>query len=178
MEFDRNFIVTDCPQEFTSKGTTINSQNLPKLFKNKNFVCGKVNLDYGGGHWDNVTEWMEQELGCKNLIYDPFNRSKEFNQATVDFIREYGGADTVTCSNVLNVIQEGEARFNALSNIKKMMKPDGVAYFTMYRGDGSCIPKKTAKGFQLNRPHKGYKEELEKFFSDVKFKDEIVIARI
>ncbi len=62
-------------------------------------------------------------------------------------IRSNGGADTVTCSNVLNVIKEPEVRLNVLKNIKKLVKPNGIVYITVYEGKSGAGEGPTKSGY-------------------------------
>ena len=106
----------DATQEYTSANTSINSVKLPAIFSMVNFKPETINLDYGGGKFDNATTALEGK-GVTNLIYDPYNRSSGHNKDVIDTVRKNGGADTVTCSNVLNVIKEPEARKAVIKNI-------------------------------------------------------------
>ena len=55
-----------------------------------------MNLDYGGGKFDNATEYLA-EMNVTSLVYDPFNRSSDHNKMVLAEIRNNGSADTVTC---------------------------------------------------------------------------------
>ena len=54
------------------------------------------------------------------------------NEKVLRAVKRNGGADTVTCSNVLNVIKEHDIRMRVLRNIRDLMKPSGTAYITVY----------------------------------------------
>ena len=90
-------------QEVSSAGTSI--KQIPALFTNKNVVFGDTNIDIGGGRYDLATNYLA-ERGTTNLLFDPYNQSKEVNKATLDYLMEGNKADTVTCANVLNVMDE------------------------------------------------------------------------
>lgn len=163
-------------QEFTSENTSINSKRLPAIFNMVSFEPGTVNLDYGGGKFDNVAEYLEQ-YDVVNLVYDPYNRSTQHNKQVIQLIREHGGADTATCSNVLNVIKEPEVRLNVLSNISKLVKPGGVIYITVYEGTGKGDEHPTKSGYQLNRKTKDYMDEITQVFPDAYRKGKLIICQ-
>lgn len=144
-------------------------------FKKIDFKPGTVNLDLGGGKFDRATEYLA-EKGVTNLVYDPVNRSAESNQAIFDAVKK-GGVDTVTCNNVLNVIKEEGARSNVILQAAKALKPDGVAYFTVYEGDGSGNGHETSKGWQEHRKTADYMDEIKQHFGDVVRHGKIIEAR-
>lgn len=167
--------IKEIGQEFTSENTSINSKKLPAIFNMVTFNPGTVNLDYGGGRFDNVAEYLKQ-YDVINLVYDPFNRSAEHNQEVIRIIREHGGADTATCSNVLNVIKEPEVRLNVLKNISKLVKSGGTVYITVYEGKGNNAEGPTKSGYQLNRKTADYLEEIQQVFPDAKRNGKLIVC--
>ena len=167
--------ISQVDQEFTSENTSINSNKLPAIFKMIKLPEGSINLDFGGGRFDNVAEYLEP-LGVINLVYDPYNRSAEHNQEVVKTLKEAGGADSATCSNVLNVIKEPEARLNVLKNISKMVKPGGDVYITVYEGTGKGNEGATKSGYQLNRKTADYLEEIQQVFPNAERKGKLIVA--
>lgn len=167
--------IKEIGQEFTSENTSINSGRLPAVFNMVNFEPSTVNLDYGGGKFDNVAEYLTQ-YDVINLVYDPYNRTAEHNKEVIGLIREHGGADTATCSNVLNVIKEPEVRLNVLQNIKKLVRPGGTVYITVYEGKGNAAEGPTKSGYQLNRKTADYMEEIQQVFPDARRKGKLIIA--
>lgn len=165
--------INEIGQEFTSENTSINSKKLPAVFNMVSFNPGTVNLDYGGGRFNNVAEYLKQ-YDVINLVYDPYNRSAEHNQEVIRIIREHGGADTATCSNVLNVIKEPEVRLNVLKNISKLVKSGGTVYITVYEGKGNNAEGPTKSGYQLNRKTADYLEEIQQVFPDAKRKGKLI----
>lgn len=163
-------------QEFTSENTSINSTKLPAIFKMVSFAPNTINLDYGGGKFDNVAEYLAETYDATNLVYDPYNRDAKHNSAVLQQIRANGGADTATCSNVLNVIKEPEVRLNVLNNIKKLLKPNGTVYITVYEGTGKGNEGATKSGYQLNRKTADYIDEIQQVFPDAKRKGKLIIA--
>ena len=167
--------IQEIDQEFTSENTSINSGKLPAIFKMINLEPGTINIDYGGGRFDNVAEYLTQ-YDVVNLVYDPYNRSKEHNQEVIRTVKAAGGADTATCSNVLNVIKEPEVRQNVLQNIRKLVKPNGNIYITVYEGSGKGNEGPTKSGYQLNRRTADYLEEVKQVFPDAVRKGKLIVA--
>lgn len=165
----------DATQEYTSANTSINSTKLPAIFSMVRFEPETINLDYGGGRFDNATAALEGK-GVTNLVYDPYNRSSGHNKDVIDTIRKNGGADTATCSNVLNVIKEPAARTVVIKNIYKLLKPNGVAYFTVYEGTGKGDEGPTKAGYQLNKKTADYVEEISSVFPSVSRRGKLIVA--
>lgn len=165
-------------QEYSSADTSINSGKLPAVFNMVTFKSGSINLDYGGGKFDNAAAYLSEKYDATNLVYDPYNRSAKHNSEVIKQIRANGGADTATCSNVLNVIQEESARIKVLENIKKLVKPSGEVYITVYEGNGSGQGKVTQnnKSYQLNKKTADYLEEIQSVFPDAARKGKLIIA--
>lgn len=164
------------PQEYTSERTSINVNKVPAVFRLvSNWRPGTINLDYGGGRADTAADYLSQ-YDATNLVYDPYNRTAEHNKEVIKLVREHGGADTATCSNVLNVIKEPEVRKNVLENIKKLVKPSGAVYITVYEGSGKGDEGPTKSGYQLNRKTADYLEEIQEVFPDAKRKGKLIVA--
>ena len=167
--------IEEIEQEYTSAKTSINGNKLPAVFKLVNFKPNTVNLDYGGGKFDNATEYLANQ-NVTNLIYDPYNRTAEHNNKVIREIKKNGGADTATCSNVLNVIKEPKVRLNVLKNINKLVKPNGTVYITVYEGKKGSVEGPTSSGYQLHRPTESYLEEIQTVFPDAKRKGKLIVA--
>lgn len=78
-------------QEFDSAATSINSSKLPAIFKMVDFESGGINLDFGGGKFDNVADYLSQ-FDITNLVYDPYNRSQNHNRKVLSVIEKIGRA--------------------------------------------------------------------------------------
>ena len=167
--------LAEIDQEFTSENTSINSGKLPAIFSMVNFEPNTVNLDYGGGKFDNVADYLSQ-YDIVNLVFDPYNRTRKHNSEVIDILKEIGGANTATCSNVLNVIKEPEARLQVLENISDLVRPDGKVYFTVYEGDGKGNEGPTGSGYQLRRKTEEYLDEIRQVFPDAKRKGKLIFA--
>lgn len=162
-------------QEYDSAATSINSNKLPAIYKLVHFEPDKVYLDFGGGRFDNGVYYV-RDLGATLLVYDPYNRSDEHDKEVLRVIKENGGADAALNSNVLNVIKEPEARLSVLKNIKKLTKPGGDVYITVYEGTGKGNEGPTKAGYQLNRKTADYLEEIQSVFPDAKRKGKLIHA--
>ena len=162
-------------QKISSAATSINSSKLPAIFRMVKFQPDTINLDYGGGRFDNAAEELAK-MNVTNLVYDPYNRSSEHNSEVLKQVRANGGADTVTISNVLNVIAEPEARQTVLRNAKKLVKPGGKVYITVYEGNKSGSGAETKSGYQLNKDTKDYVDEISQVFGNVTRKGKLIIA--
>jgi len=162
-------------QEISSAATSINSSKLPAIFKLIQFQKGQVNLDVGGGRFDNVAEELAK-IGAINLVWDPYNRSAEHNNEVLQKIKENGGADSTTCSNVLNVIKEQEARLGVIKNCYKFAKSGANCYFTVYEGKLDGAPGLTKAGYQMNQKTKYYVDEIKQVFGNVTIKGKLITA--
>ncbi len=172
---EEDFEVSDTNQKYTSAKTSINSNKLPAIFKMINLPAGTINLDFGGGKFDNVAEYYADK-DVTNLVYDPYNRSSEHNKEVLDTIKKNGGADSVTCSNVLNVIAEPEARLTVIKNIYNLAKSGATCYWTVYEGSGTGEGSETKSGYQLNKKTADYLEEIQEVFPNAKRKGKLIVA--
>lgn len=130
------------------------------------WIANARSLDMGGGKFDLTTEAFRERHGVRNLVLDPYNRSQEHNdRVRSEFIG--GRADFAICSNVLNVVRESEARRAIHREIKRLTRPTGMVFFTVYEGDKSSRGRKTSKGWQRNLPTKSYVRELKREYNSV-----------
>ena len=162
-------------QEYDSAATSINTNKLPAIYKMVNFEPGKVYLDFGGGKFDNGVYFVKDK-GATLLVYDPYNRSDEHNKQVLAELKENGGADAGLNSNVLNVIKEPQARLAVLKNLKRLVKPGGDIYITVYEGTGKGDERPTKAGYQLNRKTEGYMDEVRQIFPDAQRKGKLIYA--
>lgn len=164
-------------QNYTSANTSVNSTKVPAVFTKMHWVLGPVNLDFGGGKYDTATKYLEN-FAKKNLIYDPYNRSDEHNMRVVLGLEAYGGADSCTISNVLNVIDSKDGRIAALMGAWSMMKPGAYCYITVYEGDRSRLGRQTKRDcWQNNRPIKDYLKEVKDVFQWAACRNGVIIAQ-
>lgn len=175
----------EMPQEFDSAETSLNQT--PSTFKvvdaMHGWKRGAVNADIGGGKEFKIEGASThkftvalQSRGVINVVYDPFNRSFEHNEAAAKQIRD-GGADTVTVNNVLNVIKEPAIRERVIMQAANAIKPNGMAYFLIYQGNQSGEGKDTKKGrWQNNMKADEYMAEIHKHFRKVTKKSNLILA--
>jgi hypothetical protein len=159
-------------QAISSANTSLNQ--VPASFKAVNWRPGATNADIGGGRYDAGTEYLALK-GVTNLVFDPFNRDEKFNRAVFGELKK--GTDTATVSNVLNVIAEPEIRQEVIRQAAKAIKPDGAAYFQIYEGSGSGEGQQTSKGWQNNAKTSSYLRDVEKYFSDVTRRGNVITAK-
>lgn len=162
-------------QEYDSAATSINSNKLPAIYRMVEFQPGQLIVDLGGGKFDNGVYFVKDK-GATLLVYDPYNRSDEHNQQVLAELKENGGADIGLNSNVLNVIKEPEARLAVLRNLKRMVKPGGEVYITVYEGTGKGNEGPTKAGYQLNRKTADYLEEIQQVFPNATRKGKLIKA--
>jgi hypothetical protein len=151
------------PQLYTSAETS--QKQLPGLFKAWQRFRGfqGLNLDLGGGKYDLVQDWMYQSgIPCTNLVFDPFNRSEAYNQHVLARISAAGGADSVTIANVLNVIDDFEARLQLLRQAGAYAKPGAPIIVSVYERNGDGVPTVTkSDSWQANRKLEEYLPEVQ-----------------
>lgn len=111
-------------QKYTSADTSINSTKLPTTFTKFEFNRGTKNFDLGGGRFDNATDFLRNK-GVRNVIYDPFNRSRQHNESSIS--NSYRSFDTCTVNNVLNVIDSLDEINNVIKRANFVLKPNGIA---------------------------------------------------
>lgn len=161
-------------QKFTSANTSINSKRLPALFSNsyvRDFVlCCPLSLrcvDIGGGKYDNAVSHFAK-FGHFLSVYDKYNRTEEQNRLVLS-----GSYDVAFCSNVLNVIDSREERYNV---VKLALSLAPECYISVYEGDKTGIGRETKKDcYQLNQPIRFYLDELLEMGFIVDFADSKII---
>lgn len=163
------------PQSITSADTSI--KQVPAVFKNHLFskTPGQRNLDIGGGKYDLGREYLAQH-GVESHVYDPYNREPEHNEAVLKRFSDKP-ADSVTATNVLNVIQHPHHRAGVIEMAHRHLDDNGHAYFGIYAGDRSGQGKQTSKGYQNNLPASAYMDEVQRVFPHVQRKGDVIVAR-
>lgn len=165
-------------QKFTSANTSINKHKVPALFTlaKAKFEPNTINFDIGGGKYDTATDYLHG-LDVQNLIWDKYNRSEVWNKNVINTLINCGGADTVTISNVLNVIEEWENRHELLQLAYTFSKPTATIYITVYEGDKSGIGRQTKDDcYQLNRATADYVDEISMVFPHVKRYGKLIVC--
>lgn len=140
----------------TSANTSINKR-VPAVFKKVDWQEGTINLDYGCGKYPEYATQYLAEQGVINVPYDPYNY-------ITDTPRD-GYYDTVTLSNVLNVVEDFGERVRILQKCKWYLKRGGMLYITVYEGDGTGEGRETKPDcWQENRKLKSYYDEVMEVF--------------
>lgn len=168
--------LTSAPvQEFDSADTSINSGKLPTVYGKLEFANGCTVLNYGGGKFNNTIEFGNAN-GFTDLIFDPFNRTMEWNAAVVKSISEKG-VDLAILSNVLNVIKEVDVRGFVLSVLANTLDENKPLFITVYEGDRTGYGRQTSRSaWQENRKLKEYLAEVQKHFTHVKTRYNTIVA--
>lgn len=131
---------------------------------------GTVNLDLGGGAYDEGTRYLRKK-GVRNHVLDPFHRSRQEN-AQAARCRPH----SVTCANVLNVCPSKAERMKVIRKAHRSLPSGGVAYFSTYEGDKSGVGRRTRDGYQLNRRTEAYVSEIQKVFANVERMGAMIVA--
>lgn len=168
--------LTSAPiQEFDSSDTSINSGKLPTIYSKLEFANNCTVLNYGGGKFNNTIEFGEMN-GFKDLIFDPFNRSFEWNSEVVETVYR-NGVDLAVLSNVLNVIKEVAVRGFVLSVLANTLDENKPLFITVYEGDRTGYGRQTSKSaWQENKKLKEYTAEVKKHFAHVKTRYNTIVA--
>ena len=168
--------LTNAPaQAFNSADTSINGGKLPTVYNKIEFANGCTVLNYGGGKFNNTIEFGKAN-GFTDLIFDPFNRSHEWNAVIVKSISE-NGVDLAILSNVLNVIKEANVRGFVLEVLANTLNDNKPLFITVYEGDKTGNGRQTSKSaWQENRKMKEYLAEVQKHFTHVKTRYNTIVA--
>lgn len=157
--------------------TSKTSRNhLPAIFrrvaKYRNWREGSVNFDIGGGRFNKLSAALAGRR-VENIIYDPYARSAQENHLALRKAIEKG-VDTVTISNVLNVIKSPRERLRVLDLARRLCR--GSVYITVYEGNKSGHGRKTRDGWQSNRRLASYKREVDAIFGSSVIYGGMIIA--
>lgn len=157
-------------QMYTSKDTSLNQ--VPALHKKVAKELGKVNFDNGAGKYNKATEYLAG-YGVTNICYDKYNRTKEENDKALN----HGKCDTSTIANVLNVLDNEQTMIEVLQLSKKMLKPNGKVYISVYEGNKTGIGKQSKKDcYQQNKRTKDYIPTIKKVFNNTTIRHNIIVA--
>jgi hypothetical protein len=160
-------------QNITAANTSLN--HIPRGMKMIAWKAGEKNLDFGGGRYNTTTEFVRDNYKVENYVYDPFNRTIEENSRALS-----AKVSTITCFNVLNVLETEELLVGVLCHIKQLMEDNNaIAYFTVYEGDKSGRGKATSKGYQRNSRLKTYMSYFELVYPgyNIEVKDRLVTIK-
>ena len=140
------------------------ASGLRRGVQSKLLLPDTVNLDLGGGRFDEGTEFLAKHK-VESLVYDPYARTEAHNADILARIRDDGGVDSVTLNNVLNVIPTDKERTTVLTFLYDVLHPGGKALITVYEGDGTGKGRRRYFGdgtstWQENRKLATYEQEL------------------
>ena len=168
--------LTSAPvQAFDSADTSINSGKLPTVYSKLEFTNGCTVLNYGGGKFNNTIEFGNAN-GFTDLIFDPFNRTSEWNSEIVETVNK-SGIDLAILSNVLNVIKEATVRGFVLDVLANTLGENKPLFVTVYEGDRTGDGRQTSRSaWQENRKLKEYTVEVKEHFAHVKTRYNTIIA--
>lgn len=148
---------------FSQEDTAYTSVNqVPAAFK---VVSLKgTNLDFGGGKFDTATKFLK-DRGVKNLVFDPFNRPFRHNADVLASIRTKN-LNSITCLNVLNVLQDDSDIVCILAEIKGLAEEYKVdtLIFQVFEGNRSGILSETTA--QRNQKAVDYVPVIQRQFTD------------
>lgn len=161
-------------QKYTSAETSINLTRTPAIAKLVDWKPGTTNIDLGCGKKPELLIEYLATQGVTGVGIDPYNRTKLQNREARAKVRK---ADTVTISNVLNVIKEKKYRRELLETAKRLVKTTGKVYVTVYEGNKTGQGEATSKGWQENRATVDYVAELKKVFPDVKRVGKLLVCK-
>ena len=151
-------------QNHTSKNTSINKENLPRIYTHINWekFKGKTVLDYGCGRY---TEHIRKLMWLYDIDwygYDPYWRTEFLNEEAL-----HCNPDIVVCSNVFNVLDNYRDITRIHDYIRYKLHPI-YFFYTVFEGDKSKTGKETKKDcWQRNEP-----------LEDYLYSDEVIKCRI
>lgn len=151
-----------------SKESAYTSLNqVPAIFKK--YELGRVNLDLGAGKFDKGTDYLA-EHGTENLPIDS-NHYPPAHNATMMGRALTEKLNSITCCNLLNVLQNKKEREQIYYDIriilkhqKRIFKNTPIIFFQMFEGDKSGKASETT--VQTNMKTAAYIPEIQKEFPE------------
>ena len=134
-----------------------------------------MNLDVGGGYHKDATLYLA-ERKVRNVVYDHIHKSAEHNAKAISFVIGIGGSNSVTLSDVLNVIPSWRDRDAVLYYSKFLARKSAPIYIGVYEGDKSGVGKMTREGWQANLEISEYEKAIANRFEIVNIKDGVITA--
>lgn len=152
-------------QKYTSKGTSINSEKLPRIYGAK-IPAGHTVLDYGCGKYVDHLKAKAAENGWVWSGYDPFNYVTDDVEIN----------DYVICSNVLNVIAEDEVVNEVIRTCVDLARE--YAVFTVYEKEGDGVGRQTGKDqWQRNEKTSAYMKRIRDLGYEAKSRNNMIWVR-
>ena len=125
-------------------------------------------FDVGGDAYDLGINYLA-EHGIECILWDPEARTPDYNKASLERLKQVGGADTASLNNVLNILPEKEDRLDAIRFMYQNLKQGGTGIITVYEGKRTGKMEKVIRGdrynYQLNRKLDDYLPEIEEALS-------------
>lgn len=149
-------------QTITSSATSINTKRLPAVYNKINWFKYKdknlVLFDYGCGKKEtrDLISNMLSDYGIEYIPYDKYNMSEEEIKKNLSRIED---ADIIVCSNVLNVINDGNIICDILKKFHELSRYSDI-FIMVYEGDRTGRGKETSKGYQTNLKKEMYQTVL------------------
>lgn len=127
---------------------------------------GLSTFDFGAGKKGKIDDFYS-DLGIRYLPYDPFNRTNEENDQSINSL-EYEGTAIATCANVLNVIEDSNLAI-VISRLHHwtMETTKGICFVSVYHKPSLPINRQVNGHFQRNQSIDWYIPHLKKCFSRV-----------
>lgn len=94
----------------------------------------KLVADIGGGADDAITEWAKNNIGIERVVFDPFARPHEHNEAVMKRVRG-GKADAVVSNGVFNIVEAQSGRLAHIATVFDALKLGGKAFFSVWAGN-------------------------------------------
>lgn len=156
-------------QKYTSKNTSINSNKLPASTKKIDWARfqGQKVVDFGGGKFDNLVDYLKFEYDIDLFVYDKYNRTwmECWAAATCN-------PSAVICNNLFNVIAENEVLTDCIRFLAAFKVP---VFISVYEGDKSGVGRATKKDcYQRNEKLSTYIPLLEKHFNSITMKSGVL----
>ena len=150
-------------QKHTSKNTSVNKENLPRIYTHINWekFRGEKVLDYGCGRY---TQHIQKLMALYDIDwygYDPYWRNEFLNMDAL-----HCNPNIVVCSNVFNVLDNYRDVTRIHDYIRYKLCP--TFFYTVFEGNKTGIGKESKKDcWQRN-------ETLENYL----YSDEVIKCRI
>lgn len=129
-------------QTHTSKNTSVNKENLPRIYTHINWekFRGEKVLDYGCGRYTDHIRKLMWLYDIDWYGYDPYWQIDRLNKEAL-----HCNPDIVICSNVFNVIKEDLIVSKIHDTIKYKIRPTIGYFIAIYQGNKTGIGGKSKK---------------------------------
>ena len=151
-------------QTHTSKNTSVNKENLPRIYTHIDwgYFKGMRILDYSCGRYTEHIKKLMWFYDIEWYGYDLYWQIDSLNEEAL-----HCKPDIVICSNLFNVLDNYRDVTRIHDYIRYKLRPD-YFFYTVFEGDKSKIGKETKKDcWQRNEP-----------LSDYLYSDEVIKCRI